>query len=107
MHSSFAQARPLMKKLHTIHDQIADKLMGTGAVSAADIAPLQHQEAQIYQQLGQQMLTAALQIRALLTPAQLAKASELHGKLKALHTQMEALMGDDGPPPMMAPAPAE
>jgi Spy/CpxP family protein refolding chaperone len=106
MDANFAQARPLMKQLHTIHDQIADKLMGTAAVIAADIAPLQHQEAQIHQQLGQQMLTAALQIRAVLTPEQLARASELHIKLKALHTQMETLMGDDVPPPM-ALAPSE
>jgi Spy/CpxP family protein refolding chaperone len=106
MESSFAQARPLMKQLHAIHEQIADKLMGTGAASAADIAPLQQQASQIHQQLAQQMLTAALQIRALLTPEQLARASELHKKLKSLHTQMEALMGDDGPP-AMAPAPVE
>ena len=104
---NFAQARPLIKQLRTIHDQIADKLMGTGAVSAADIAPLQQHAAQIHQQLAQQMLTTALQIRGVLTVEQLAKAADLHTKLKSLRTQMEALMGDDGPSPMMAPAPSE
>jgi Spy/CpxP family protein refolding chaperone len=100
MDSNFAQARPLMKQLHAIHDQIADRLMCTAGVSATDIAPLQQKEAQIRQQLDQQMLATALQIRSVLTSEQLARAAELHNKLKSLHTQMEALMGDDGPRPM-------
>jgi Spy/CpxP family protein refolding chaperone len=97
MSSSFAQAQPLMKQLHDIHDQIGDKLMTTGAVTASDIAPLQRQENQIQYQLEQQMLSAALRIRGLLTPQQLAQAANLHNKLKSLRQQMDALMGNNGP----------
>jgi len=103
MDANFAQAGPLMKQFHDVHDQIADKLMSTGPVEASDIAPLQQQETKIHQQLDQQVLSTALQIRALLTPDQLAKAAELHNKLKSLRAQMEALVGDGGPPPMGPP----
>jgi len=97
MSSNFAQAQPLMKRLHDLHDQIGDKLMSTGAVSASDIKPLQQQENQIHQQLDEQMLSAALQIRGLLAPQQLRKAADLHNKLKSLRQQMDALMGENGP----------
>jgi len=98
MGASFTATQPLMKQLRSVHDQIADLLMSTGTVSASDLAPLQQQESQIHQKLDQQMLSAALQIRALLTPDQLLKASELHKSLKALRTQMDALVGDSEPP---------
>lgn len=97
MDANFAQSQPLMKQLHTIHDQMADMLMSTGSVSASDLAPLQQQEAQIHQQLDQQMMATALQIRGLLTPDQLSQAADLHTKLKALRAQMDALMGGDAP----------
>ncbi|MBV8053703.1 MAG: Spy/CpxP family protein refolding chaperone [Deltaproteobacteria bacterium] len=97
MGSSFAQAQPLMKQLHDIQEQIADKLMSPGTVSSTDIEPLQQQENQIHQQLEEQMLSTALQIRALLTPEQLSKAAGLHSKLKSLRQQMDALVGDHGP----------
>ncbi len=104
MEANFTEARPLMKQIHTIHEQIADKLMAPGTVNASDLAPLQTQENQLHQQLDQQMLAAALKIRGVLTPQQLAKAADMHTKMKALHSQMEALIGEDGPPPMGSPA---
>ena len=97
MDADFAQAKPLRQQLHSIHDQIADKLLSPGSVATADIAPLQQQESQIHQQLDQQMLATALKIRAVLTPAQLSQAADLHGKLKSLRTQFQTLMGDEGP----------
>ena len=99
MDANFAEARPLIKQLHGIHDSIADKLLNAGTVSTADLTPLQTQESSIHQQLDQQMLATALKIRGVLTPAQLAQAADLHTKLKSLRSQMETLMGDDGPPP--------
>jgi Spy/CpxP family protein refolding chaperone len=99
MAANFKQAKPLMQKLHQIQDQIADKLLSAGAVTAADIAPLQQQESSIHQQLDQQMLASALQIRGLLTPEQLSRVADLHTKLKALREQIHALVGEDAPPP--------
>jgi len=105
LHSSFAQTQPLMKRLHVIHEQIADKLMSPGSVSASDIEPLQQQESQIQQQLDEQMLTTALQIRSLLTPEQLSKAAALHNQMKSLNQQMEALVGDNESPMGLPPGP--
>ena len=101
MDANFKQSQPLMKQLHTIHDQMADKLMSTGPVSASDLEPLQQQEAKIHQQLDEKMMATALKIRGLLTPKQLSQAAELHEKLKSLRAQMDALVGSDmpmGPP---------
>jgi Spy/CpxP family protein refolding chaperone len=103
MDANFAQAAPLMKQLHAIHDQIADKLLGPGTVTATDLAPMQQQASQIHQELDQQMLATALKIRAVLTPAQLAQAADLHAKFKDLRAQMEALIGDEPPSPMGSP----
>ncbi|HLW71620.1 MAG TPA: periplasmic heavy metal sensor [Candidatus Binataceae bacterium] len=99
MEANSTQAQPLMTQLHSIHDQIADKLLSSGSVTATDIAPLQQQASQVHQQLDQDMLATALKIRAVLTPAQLAQASELHGKFKSLRAQFQTLMGDEPPPP--------
>jgi Spy/CpxP family protein refolding chaperone len=101
MGASFTQAQPLMKQLHAIHDQIADKLLSSGAVTASDIAPLQQQENTIHQSLDQQMLSTALQIRGLLTTQQLAKAADLHNQLKATMAQMDSIVGEA--PPMGPP----
>ena len=102
METSSSQALPLMKQLHAIHEQIADKLLSTDALSATDITPLQQQETAIHQSLDQKMLATALQIRGLLTPEQLAKAADLHKRLKAAMAQIDAIMGGEppmGPPP--------
>ena len=103
MGSSFAQAQPLMKQLRDTHDEFADKLMSTGPVTISDLKPLQQQENRLRQQLDQQMLSTAMQIRGLLTPVQLARVADLNNKLKSLRQQIDALIGGNqpamGPPP--------
>jgi Spy/CpxP family protein refolding chaperone len=103
MRSNFSQAQPLLKQLRGVHDQIADKLMSTGTVSASDLAPLQAQETQIQQQLDSQMMSTALQIRGLLSKEQLTRIANLHNQLKSLRAQIDALLGTDMP--MMGPLP--
>lgn len=99
MQANFNQAQPLMTQLRSIHDQIADKLLSPGTVAAADLTPLQQQASTIHQQLDQQMLTTAIQIRNILTPAQLSQAADLHTKLQSLRSQMQTLLGADEAPP--------
>jgi Spy/CpxP family protein refolding chaperone len=105
LESSRSEAKPLFHRLHSLHEQIADKLLSTGQVSMTDLAPLQKQESQIREQLGQQMMATALKVRGVLTPAQLTKVAQVNAKLKEIHKQIEALMGpsssdSSGPPPM-------
>lgn len=93
--ASSAKTKPLMKQLRAVHDQIAEKLLGSGTLAASDLAPLQQQESQLQQQIYQQMLSAALQVRGILTPEQLARGLQLERKMKALRDQMDELLGDD------------
>jgi periplasmic protein CpxP/Spy len=80
-------------QLHSIHEQIADKLLSKGAVSASDLEPLVQQAAKIQQQIDMQRLQTALKIRALLTPDQLSKVAQTHQRLKGLFDQMRTIVG--------------
>jgi protein CpxP len=102
LEASHAQAKPLFKKLHSIHEQIADKLLSTGKVTISDLAPLQKEQSDVRAQLDQQMMETALKVRGVLTPEQLKKVADVNVKLKAIHKQIEALMG---PPPSESPLP--
>ena len=96
------------EQMHSAREAIAAKLFSTGPVTANDLSAQTQQIAQAQQQMLQNELNMALQVRAVLTPAQLKKVSQLHAKFESLHKQMRALMGPppgDGPPPPDAPPP--
>jgi hypothetical protein len=61
--------------------QIVDLLMGSAAVTAAQFAPLLDQAASLKEQMDDARLTMVLQLRAVLTPDQLAQAASLHQRL--------------------------
>jgi protein CpxP len=100
--ASHAQVKPLFKKMHSIHEQIADKLLSAGKVSMSDLAPLQKEQSELRGQIDRQMMETALKVRGVLTPEQLKKVADVNVKLKAIHKQIEALMG---PPPSDPPFP--
>jgi Spy/CpxP family protein refolding chaperone len=101
MRSTHEQIRPLVQQMHQLHEQIADKLAGTGSVTLADLTPLQQQINSIQGQVQQLRLKAALQIRGMLTPDQLSRVAAMHQKMEALHQQMRDIMGapEGGGPP--------
>jgi Spy/CpxP family protein refolding chaperone len=90
--ASRTTAKPLAQQLRADHKQIGDLLAGTGAVTQAQLAPIQQQADQIRQQLESQRLATALQVRALLTPAQLAQSAQTHAQLESLQQQKHAVM---------------
>ncbi len=96
--SDRAAMRAKFEQLHAIHEQIADKLLSTGQVSATDLTPLVQQAAAIQQQIDTQHLDTAIKIRALLTSDQLSKVAQTHQKLKGLFDQMRTLMGPPDAP---------
>jgi|SRR5580658_269590 Spy/CpxP family protein refolding chaperone len=102
MAASRTTSDPLMQQMHSIRDQIADKLLSSGSVSAADLAPLLAQQTAIQQQLDSQMISTAIQIRGVLTPDQLSRVASVNEKLKAIHTQIDSILG---PPPNAPPLP--
>jgi Spy/CpxP family protein refolding chaperone len=101
-------AQAQFEKMHSAREAIAAKLFSTGPLTAKDLSAQTGQIAQAQQQMLQNELNMALQVRAVLTPAQLKKVSQLHAKFESLHKQMRALMGPppgDAPPPADAPPP--
>jgi Spy/CpxP family protein refolding chaperone len=86
MESSWASSKPVMEQLHSIHEQLATQFLTPGT-TAAQLQPLVRQEEQLRDQLDSKRLNVGLQMRALLTPDQLAQAATLHSKLSALHEQ--------------------
>ncbi len=92
--TNWSQMKPVMEQARTLHEQIVTKLTGTDAVTQTDLTPLVQQEEQLRAQLDNARVSTALQIRGLLTPAQLAKAASTHQQLEALHEQERAIVGE-------------
>jgi Spy/CpxP family protein refolding chaperone len=91
MEAGRTEAKPLVEQLRADHRQLADLLAGGGPVSASQLTPIQQHAEQVRQQLDSQRLATALQVRALLTPAQLAQSAQVHQQLAALHQQERAI----------------
>jgi Spy/CpxP family protein refolding chaperone len=92
------------QQMHTAREQMAAKLFSTVPLKASDLSAQTQQIAQAQQQMLQNELNLALQVRSILTPAQLQKVAQFHQQFENLHQQMRALMGangqpSDGPPP--------
>jgi uncharacterized membrane protein len=98
LQSNRSQTVPLIDQLQSVHEQIADKLLAPGTVTANDLAPLEDQAAQIDAQIQQQALNASVQIRAILTPDQISRMAQFHQKMAALQSQMKTLMSEELPP---------
>src|SRR5580658_1820363 len=65
METNKGQMKPLFQQLHSIDQQIAAKLLGTGSVSASDFTALEQQKEGVQQQIDQNMITTSIQIRNL------------------------------------------
>ena len=89
--TSWSTAKPLMQQLRADHKQIEDLLAGSGTVTQAQLTAIQTQADQLRSQLESQHLATALQVRALLSPAQLAQSAQTHAQLESLHQQERAV----------------
>ena len=87
------QFRALLSQLRSAREQLTDKLYAPGTLKADDVAPLTQQIGQLRGQLTQEALQVALEIRAVLTPEQLAQAEQIQRKLKDLRSEMRGLLG--------------
>lgn len=91
MESDRQTLRTLFTQLEAANTQLTNKLFAPGAVQAADLAPQVQQISQLRQQLMEQGVKTALAIRAVLTPEQLAKVSQLNDRIQKLHTEMRSI----------------
>jgi Spy/CpxP family protein refolding chaperone len=106
MEDNRAKLHGQFEQMHSAREAMAAKLFAAGPVTANDLSAQTQQIAQAQQQMLQNELNVALQVRAILTPAQLQKVAQFHQKFENLHQQMRALMGPGGPPFDGPPSPA-
>ena len=67
-------------------------MLASGSVNSSQLAALQSTASSIHAQLDQQRLSTELQVRAVLTSAQVAQAATNHAQMESLHQQMHSLM---------------
>jgi Spy/CpxP family protein refolding chaperone len=89
-----ATFRTLFSELQAAHKDLADKLFAPGNVRLEDFTTQTQRLAQLRDQLMQEGLKVAIEVRELLTPEQLAKAAEIKDRMRALHTEMRGLFRD-------------
>jgi Spy/CpxP family protein refolding chaperone len=89
--------RSLTDQLRQAQDEVADRLFAAGAVQGADLQPALQRIGQLRDQLLQESAQAAMEVRALLTPDQLAQAAAVKARMAALRTEMRQLLQPDRP----------
>ena len=93
-----ATLKQLAANERTARGAIADAMFGTNTVTQQALDPMVQQEAQARTALMNERLAVALQVRGILTPDQIQKASTIHTGMKQLRTQMHALHNDTATP---------
>ena len=87
------QFQALRGQLQAVQDQLAQKLYTPGTLAATDLDPLRQQIGQLREQLTQEGLQVALEVRGVLTAEQLAKAGQTWQRLSELRSEMRSLVG--------------
>ncbi len=82
------QLQSLHQQLRTAERQLRDRLFGPNPPGATDLAPVN----QLREQLAQERLQIALEVRGVLTPDQLARAAQIRQQLDQLHQQERSLL---------------
>jgi Spy/CpxP family protein refolding chaperone len=82
------------EQLRTANQALADKLVSTDPVTEQDLQPLVDQVMRARQDIVTQGLKVVLQVRALLSPEQLARAAAVKAKMNDLRKQMHDLLGE-------------
>jgi Spy/CpxP family protein refolding chaperone len=85
------KSEQLVKQLRAAQEELLDRLLAPGTVQAEDLKPARQRIAQVWEQLAQDRLATALEIRGLLTPEQLARAAQVKDRYRALRAEMRAL----------------
>jgi hypothetical protein len=80
--------------MHDAHEALAAKMFAAGPLTDTDIAPDVQKIATLHQQLLDHGTKVMLQVRAIATPDQLAKAAATKQKLDDLHAQIRAVFGE-------------
>jgi len=87
-----ATTRPLIEQLRQVQQELGDKLLAPGPLQPADLQPLLGRIGQLRDQLAQDGAQAALEVRAVLSPEQLARAAQTKERLTQLREEMRQLV---------------
>jgi Spy/CpxP family protein refolding chaperone len=86
-----AAVQDLLTQLHAAQDNLANKLFAPGALQESQLMADTQQISQLRNQLAEEGIRVMLEIRAVLTPDQLAKAAQLNQQMQSIRTQMRNL----------------
>jgi Spy/CpxP family protein refolding chaperone len=84
--------RPLVQQLRQAQQELGTKLLAPGPLQPADLQPQLGRISQLRDQLAQDGAQAALEVRAVLTPEQLARAAQTKERLSQLREEMRQLV---------------
>ena len=88
--------RNALEQLRRAQDELADKLLAAGPIQNADLQPQLQQIGQLREQLLQDSAQIALEVRAVLTSDQLARAGQVKARMKQLQSEMHLLFDRPG-----------
>ena len=88
--------RALVANEKAADQALADKLLGTGAVTQQDFDAVLQRASQARDELMRERLAAALEVRDVLTSEQIQKAATIRTDMKQLHAEMRQLLGSAG-----------
>jgi Spy/CpxP family protein refolding chaperone len=88
--------RSWRSQLQANREQLIDLLLGKNPVTPDDpqLQALAQTANDLHGKIAQEWLQAMVEVRAVLTPDQLARAAQLKDQLRALRHEMHALMGN-------------
>lgn len=78
----------LFQQLETVQNQLTAKLFTNGPLTPTDLADLAQQAKQLREQLMNEGLSVAFEVRKILTPDQLAQGAQLWEQMQAMRAQM-------------------
>ena len=90
-----ATLRSLTGQARAAEQELRTKLAAPGSLQADDLQPISQRLSQLRDQISQERLAIALEVRALLAPDQLAKVAQFQQRFRELRSEMRALMAGD------------
>lgn len=87
-----AAARPVIEQLRQAQEELGARLLAPGQVQIPDIQPQLQRISQLRDRLAQDSAQAAIEVRAVLTPEQLARVAQTKERLRQLRDEMRQLV---------------
>jgi Spy/CpxP family protein refolding chaperone len=89
--AQWAEEKEIQSKMKVVWEQLEDKFTSNGSINESELSALGAEGMRLQSQSELAKLRVGLQIRALLTPAQLARVAQAHQKMKSLEAQERAI----------------